>query len=116
MSLYVGATGIVGKEVLKILFETGFPLKQIYAVASKNSLGKKVEFGSSKIAVVTTECIDCKLIDLVFCAVENDIAEILLPKFENATVIDKSSLHRMDKDVPLVVSKVNESSLLNKKK
>ena len=50
----VGATGAVGREMLQTLFERKFPVKNVYALASKSSIGKEISFGDEKILKVTS--------------------------------------------------------------
>lgn len=114
----IGATGNVGYEILNNLAERNFPVNKIYAVASENSSGKEVSFGDKVLKVVNIDSIDFTDIDIAFFATEaaivkkyaNDIAR------KGCVVIDKSSLFRLDDDVPLIVPEANIIELQNYKK
>ena len=105
----LGATGAVGQEMIKILQERNFPVKELIPLASARSVGKKVQFCGQEIAV--REACDQAFegVDIVLGAAENDIAK----RFADAIVkagavfVDNSSAFRMDPSVPLIVPEVN---------
>ena len=109
----VGATGVVGREVLSILSERRFPLASLKAFASERSAGEKVECCERDFVVEVLEegCFDG--VEIAFFAGGSAISKEWAPKAvaAGAVVIDKSSLFRKDLDVPLVVPEVNEESL-----
>jgi aspartate-semialdehyde dehydrogenase len=112
----VGATGNVGRKVISILAEREFPVDNLYALASNASKGKKISFGED--AVLTVESLDnfdFKKANIVFSCVSSDIVKTFYKKAIAAgcSIIDKSSLFRMDEDVPLIVPEVNEHLLIN---
>jgi aspartate-semialdehyde dehydrogenase len=110
----IGATGNVGREICNILSERKFPIDNLYALASAKSLGKMVSYGlDQEISVENFQSFDLSNIDIVFSCVNNDIAAQIIEKVKNSKtiVIDKSSLYRMNKEVPLIVPEVNLEAL-----
>ena len=115
----VGATGNVGKEIISILGERNFPINNIYALASKQSVGKKISINLHK--TVTVEALDSfdyinKDIDIAFFCAGNSISEQYAEKFAKTgcVVIDKSSYFRMHNNVPLIVPEINANKLKEK--
>lgn len=105
----VGATGLVGSVMLKVLAERNFPVTELIPVASAKSAGKEIEFKGKKYKVVTVdEAIAMKPDVAVFSAGGSTSLE-QAPKFAAAgtTVIDNSSAWRMDPTKKLVVPEVN---------
>ncbi|MPZ50457.1 MAG: aspartate-semialdehyde dehydrogenase [Dehalococcoidia bacterium] len=105
----VGATGIVGQELLRILTTRPFPLRSLRLIASPRSAGKKINFGEDQIEVeaLTHGCFEgC---DIVFNAIPDDVSKEYSPSAvkAGAVVIDKTGAWRMDPDVPLVVPEIN---------
>jgi len=105
----VGATGAVGEEMLKILAQRDFPVKNLRAIASERSEGKVVEFKEEKIKVENLASTSFKNIDIALFSAGASVSREFSPKFasEGAVVVDNSSAFRMDRDVPLVVPEVN---------
>ena len=111
----VGATGNVGREIMQVLAERGFPCDEVAAVASSRSHGTEVEFGD------TGKMLKCKNIehfdwagwDIALFAAGSGPAKEFAPKAAAAgcVVIDNSSLYRMDPDVPLIVPEVNPDAI-----
>ncbi len=110
-----GATGNVGREMLTILAEREFPLDDIAAVASSRSQGDEIEFGESgkMLKVQNIEHFDWAGWDMALFAIGAEATKIYAPKAAAAgcTVIDNSSLYRMDPDVPLIVPEVNPEAI-----
>lgn len=106
----VGATGLVGMSVLKVLEEKNLPIEKYTLLASKNSAGKKLKFLGKDYTVeeLTENSFDDGFDFAIFVA-SGDIAKKYAPIAvkKGAIVIDNSSHYRMDKDVPLVVPEVN---------
>jgi len=105
----VGATGIVGQEMLKILGERQFPYDELYAVASERSVGLEVEVNDQKVVVKSLrEAVDLKP-DLAIFSAGKDVALEWAPLFaENGTtVIDNSSAFRMDYGKKLIIPEIN---------
>jgi len=105
----VGATGLVGSEILKVLAERNFPVTELIPVASERSVGKQVEFKGKPYTVVSfEEAIAAKPAFAIFSA-GGGTSTALAPKFAEAgiTVIDNSSAWRMDPTKKLIVPEVN---------
>jgi aspartate-semialdehyde dehydrogenase len=107
----VGATGNVGREMLNILAEREFPADEVAAVASPRSTGDEIDFGDSgrTLKVRNIEHFDFAGWDMALFAAGSEASKAYAPKAAAAgcTVIDNSSLYRMDPDVPLIVPEVN---------
>ena len=116
----VGATGNVGREILNILAERQFPLDEVAAVASPRSTGDIIEFGDSgkTLKVQSLEHFDFSGWDMALFAAGSAVSKIYVPKAAQAgcTVIDNSSLFRMDPDVPLIVPEVNSEAIAGYRK
>ncbi len=116
----VGATGNVGREMLAILAERGFPMDEVAAVASPRSQGTEIELGD------TGKMLKCKNIehfdftgwDIALFSCGSGPTKEYAPKAAAAgcVVIDNSSLYRMDPDVPLIVPEVNPEAIDDFKK
>ena len=109
----VGATGNVGREMLNILDETGFPVDEIHAIASRASMGKEVSFGDRVIRCQDLEQFDFAKVDLVLMSAGGKVSREWSEKIgkAGAIVIDNSSAWRMHPDVPLVVPEVNPDAV-----
>jgi aspartate-semialdehyde dehydrogenase len=109
----VGATGNVGREMLSILAEREFPATEVIAIASRRSIGQKVDFGDKELKIVALDTFDFKDVDIALFAAGGSISKEFGPKAAaaGAVVIDNSSHFRMDPDVPLVVPEVNAEAL-----
>src|SRR5690606_9801653 len=109
----VGATGLVGSEILTVLAERNFPVTELIPVASERSKGKEIEFKGKKYKVVTpAEAIALKPDVALFSAGGGTSTEFA-PQFAEAgiTVVDNSSAWRMDPTKKLVVPEVNGAVL-----
>src|SRR5271168_220535 len=109
----VGATGNVGREMLSILEELEFPVDEIHAVASRNSIGVEVNFADKRLYCVAVEEFDFSTVDVVLMSVSGAFSREWAPKIGKAgpIVIDNSSAWRMDPDVPLIVPEVNPDAV-----
>jgi aspartate-semialdehyde dehydrogenase len=109
----VGATGVVGSEMLRVLEERAFPVDELRVYASTRSEGRKLPFAGREVAceVLRDGCFDG--LDVVFVDVDDPIAAQWAPvaAAAGATVVDKSAAFRMDPDVPLVVPEINPGDL-----
>lgn len=114
----VGATGNVGQEMLSILDERLFPVRNAYALASRQSIGREVSFGDKTLKCLDLDTFDFSKTDLVLFAAGGDIAKTWAPKAAaaGAFVIDNSSHFRMNSDVPLIVPEVNADAIADCKK
>ena len=109
----VGATGVVGRTMVRVLSERAFPIGELRLLASGRSAGRTVQAngGSITIAEATPDAFDG--VDIALFSAGGDISKVLAPEAaaRGATVIDNSSAWRMDPNVPLVVSQVNPEDL-----
>ncbi|MDY4232157.1 MAG: aspartate-semialdehyde dehydrogenase [Candidatus Faecousia sp.] len=105
----LGATGAVGREMMKVLAERRFPIRELHLLASARSAGTVLEWNGSPITV--EEACDAAFegMDIVLGAAENDIAKRFAPAIvkAGAVFVDNSSAFRMDPNVPLVVPEIN---------
>ena len=105
----LGATGAVGREMMKILAERKFPVKELHLLASARSAGKYLEWQGKAIQI--EEACDAAFegMDIVLGAAENDIAKRFAPAIvkAGAVFVDNSSAFRMDPEVPLIVPEIN---------
>ncbi|TDH64558.1 aspartate-semialdehyde dehydrogenase [Dankookia rubra] len=112
----VGATGAVGREMLKTLAERDFPVSEVVALASGRSVGQEVSFGEkSVLKVQALERFDFKATELAFFSPGAAVSAVHAPRAAAAgcVVIDNTSHFRMEHDVPLVVPEVNARHLKN---
>ncbi|HVH63983.1 MAG TPA: aspartate-semialdehyde dehydrogenase [Candidatus Dormibacteraeota bacterium] len=109
----VGATGLVGSEMLKILSQRKFPADQLRVFASERSVGKEIPFNGHSLKLEKLEESSFKDVDLVMFAAGADISLLYGPiaAEAGALVIDKSSAWRMKENVPLVVPEVNAKDI-----
>jgi aspartate-semialdehyde dehydrogenase len=109
----VGATGMVGRTMIKVLEERNFPVSELIAAASERSVGREIEFRGKAVKVVSMQdAVDSKPVFAIFSAGASISGE-WAPKFAaNGTiVIDNSSFWRMYPDVPLVVPEINSHAI-----
>ncbi len=105
----VGATGMVGEVMLKVLAERNFPVEELYPVASERSIGKKISFKDKPYTVIGLEEAVKLQPDLAIFSAGGETSLQWAPKFAavGTTVIDNSSAWRMDPDKKLVVPEIN---------
>ena len=105
----LGATGAVGREMMKILAERSFPVEELRLLASPRSAGQKLLWQSRELTVQTAEDSAFEGMDIVLGAAENDIAKRFAPAIvkAGAVFVDNSSAFRMDPNVPLVIPEIN---------
>jgi aspartate-semialdehyde dehydrogenase len=105
----MGATGLVGTEMLRILEERAFPVSELRAYASPRSLGRKLPFAGGEVEceVLAPGCFDG--LDFVIVDVDDPLAAVWAPlaAAAGAKVVDNSAAFRSDPDVPLVIAEVN---------
>ncbi len=110
-----GATGNVGREMLNILAEREFPIDELAVLASSRSAGEMADFGETgkQYKIQNIEHFDPAGWDMALFAIGSEATAVYAPKFAAAgcTVIDNSSLYRMDPDVPLIVPEVNPEAI-----
>ncbi|MEA1972876.1 MAG: Asd/ArgC dimerization domain-containing protein, partial [Candidatus Cloacimonadota bacterium] len=112
----VGATGLVGKMMLKVLNERKIPISELHLFASSNSAGTSITFRDKKhiIKILSESSMTIKY-DYILMSAGSTIAKNYAPiasKFNN-TIIDNSSAFRRDSSIPLVIPEVNYESLRN---
>ncbi len=109
----VGATGMVGEVMLKVLKERSFPITELLLVASERSVGKKISYNGQSISVIGLADAVAARPDLAIFSAGGDTSLIWAPKFAAAgtTVIDNSSAWRMDPEKKLVVPEINANKL-----
>ena len=113
----LGATGAVGREMMKILAERNFPVEELHLLASERSVGQKVEWQGQELTVELACDEAFEGMDIVLGAAENDIAERFAPAIakSGAVFVDNSSAFRLDPNVPLVVPEINPEDAKNHK-
>ena len=114
----VGATGLVGTVMLKVLEERNFPITELIPVASERSVGKKVTYNGKDYEIVgLSTAVEMKP-DVALFSAGGSTSKEWAPKFADAgvTVIDNSSAWRMDPTKKLVVPEINASSLTKEDK
>ena len=109
----VGATGMVGEIMLKVLAERNFPITELYLVASEKSVGKEIEFNGKTYKVIGLEEAVSIAPDIALFSAGGNTSLEWAPKFAavGTTVIDNSSAWRMDTTKKLVVPEINASQL-----
>jgi aspartate-semialdehyde dehydrogenase len=109
----VGATGNVGREMMVILEELQFPVDEIYALASRKSIGMEVNYGDRVLYAQALDQFDFSKVDIVLMSAGKKVSLEWSEKIGRAgpVVIDNSSAWRMDPDVPLIVPEVNPDAV-----
>nr|WP_196107854.1 MULTISPECIES: aspartate-semialdehyde dehydrogenase [unclassified Ochrobactrum] len=109
----VGATGNVGREMLNILEERGFPADEVVALASRRSQGKEVSYGDRTLKVKALDTYDFSDTDICLMSAGGEISKEWSPKIgkQGCVVIDNSSAWRYDAEVPLIVPEVNPDAI-----
>lgn len=105
----LGATGAVGREMMKILAERSFPVEELRLLASPRSAGQKLLWQGRELTVQPAEDSAFEDMDVVLGAAENNIAKRFAPAIvkAGAVFVDNSSAFRMDPNVPLVIPEIN---------
>ncbi len=114
----VGATGMVGQVMLKVLTERNFPVTELIPVASERSIGTKINFQNKEFEVVGMEEAVAKKPEIALFSAGGDTSLEWAPKFAAAgiTVIDNSSAWRMNPENKLIVPEINASELTSEDK
>jgi aspartate-semialdehyde dehydrogenase len=109
----VGATGNVGREMLNVLSEREFPADEVYAIASRRSLGTEVSFGDRTLKCRDLEQFDFSKVDFCLMSAGSTVSKEWSPRIaaKGCIVIDNSSCWRYDQDVPLIVPEVNADAV-----
>jgi len=111
--LIMGATGLVGREILRILETRDWANEEVVVAASPNSVGRPLHIGTERLTLQDVTKVECRPRDLVFFTGHDDLAADLVPKVvaTGAIVIDNSATFRMDPTVPLVVPEINADAM-----
>ena len=111
----LGATGAVGREMLKILEERNFPVGKLVPLASARSAGRTLTFRGQEVTIQEAADAAFEGVDIVLGAAENDIAKRFAPAIvkAGAVFVDNSSAFRLDPQVPLIVPEVNPEDIQN---
>lgn len=114
----VGATGAVGQEMLRILEERNFPVRDLKPLASSRSLGKKVHFRGEDIPVAVLEPSSFAGCDLALFSAGASVSREFAPHAvaSGCLVVDNSSAFRLEEDIPLIVPEVNPHRIHDVKK
>jgi len=109
----IGATGNVGREMLNILAEREFPADEVFAIASRRSMGVEVSFGDHRLKCRDLEQFDFSGVDFALMSAGSAVSKEWSPRIGAAgcVVIDNSSCWRYDPDVPLIVPEVNADAV-----
>ncbi len=109
----IGATGLVGRTILRSMEERGFPIDELIAVASERSIGKKIPFQSGNVQIVGLEDALASKPDIALFSAGGETSLAWAPKFAavGTTVVDNSSAWRMHKDFKLIVPEVNGDAI-----
>lgn len=110
----LGATGAVGREMLKVLAERDFPAAEVRALASARSVGQQLPYGGAQLTVQEATEDAFAGLDIVLGAAANAVAQRFAPAIRaaGAVFIDNSSAFRLKEDVPLVVPEINPADAL----
>ncbi len=112
----VGATGIIGRNILDVLYSRKFPAERIVPFATAKSAGKTVPFGSKRLKVIelTEENISRNHVDIALFSAGGEVSLRYAPLFATlgSVVVDNSSAWRMNDTVPLVIPAVNPSTVM----
>lgn len=113
----LGATGLVGREIMNTLLQREFPIETLIPLASARSVGTVQSFGSASLTVQLAEPSAFENIDILFASAGGSVSKALAPEAvkRNCVVIDNTSAFRMQDDVPLVVPEVNAHALKDHK-
>src|SRR6185295_7558595 len=115
----IGATGNVGREMLKTLAERSFPVDEVIPLASSRSKGMKISYGEdAELKCQDLADFDFKGVDIALSSPGAKVSAVHSPRAAKAgcVVIDNTSHFRMDPDVPLVVPEVNAKAIARYKK
>ncbi len=106
----LGATGLVGREIVNLLEEREFPVSDLYLYASENSAGEKMSFFGEDITIKALKPDNVENCDIYLSSMPGEVSQQIIPEIQeknSGVIIDNSSSFRMDRDVPLVVPEVN---------
>jgi aspartate-semialdehyde dehydrogenase len=109
----LGATGLVGEMMIRVLEERDFPVAELFPLASNRSLGKRVEFRGRHLPVIDVEKFDFSRAQIGLFSAGGEVSRVYAPRAAAAgcIVIDNTSEFRYDDDIPLVVPEVNARAI-----
>jgi len=109
----LGATGLVGEMMLKVLEERQFPVKALFPLASSRSLGKQVSFDGREWPVIDVATFDFSRAQIGLFSAGGDVSAQYAPRAAAAgcVVIDNTSQFRYEPDIPLIVPEVNPEDI-----
>src|SRR5688572_32380397 len=109
----LGATGLVGETLIRVLAERDFPVSELFPLASNRSVGKRVEFRGRHIPVIDVATFDFSRAQIGLFSAGGEVSREYAPKAAAAgcIVIDNTSEFRYEDDVPLVVPEVNPQAI-----
>jgi len=109
----LGATGLVGEMILRVLEERKFPVAELFPLASSRSVGKRVEFAGRKWPVLDAETFDFSRAQIGLFSAGGDVSAKYAPRAAAAgcVVVDNTSHFRYEADIPLVVPEVNAAAI-----
>jgi len=114
----VGATGVVGREILKVMEEMNFLPEELVLAASENSVGTSLSFHGKEIKLLSLQdAVDANP-DIAIFSAGAEVSKQWAPKFaeKSCFVVDNSSAWRMNKNTPLVVPEINADTISNQQK
>lgn len=111
----VGATGNVGREIIKVLEDLNFPLSKLILLASRRSLGQEISFKGEPHKVLSLDDYDFTGTNIALASAGSEVSKVFAPKAasQGCVVIDNASYYRMDPDIPLIVPEVNRHEIKN---
>ena len=109
----LGATGMVGKELIKTLADRDFPVERLRVYASERSVGKEMETKWGTLVIENAEECDYSQLDIAFFAISGDWSKANAQKATDAgcVVIDNSSAFRYDDNIPLIIPEINPDAV-----
>jgi aspartate-semialdehyde dehydrogenase len=109
----LGATGLVGETMIKVLEERDFPVSELFPLASNRSVGKRVEFRGRHLPVIDVATFDFARAQIGLFSAGGEVSREYAPKAAAAgcIVIDNTSEFRYEDDIPLVVPEVNPEAI-----
>ena len=113
----VGATGAVGRTLIKLLEKSSLPIQELILLASSRSAGRKIDFLGNQLVVEETTDESFYGVDIAFFCAGGNVSKMYAHKAveSGAIVIDNSSYFRLEEDVPLIIPEVNPNALNNHK-
>ena len=114
----VGATGLVGETMVRVLEERAFPVEELFPLASNRSLGKRVQFHGRELPVLELADFDFSRADIGLFSAGSEVSAEYAPKAAAAgcVVIDNTAQFRYEEDIPLVVPEVNPHAIARYRK